>query len=410
MGFTSKFEKIEQMLKDKKITLIVTGSISAYKSTYLVRELVKAEAKVRVVMTKSACEFITPLTLQTLSGSMVATDMFDHYQEAEIGHIDLADNADLILIAPATANIIAKASNGIADDLASTVILASKAKKLFVPSMNVNMWQNEITQNNVKKLRSSGIEVMSPDSGELACGWVGAGRLPELENIKDQIASMLTPKLLGGKKVIITAGPTVEPIDPIRFVSNRSTGRMGYAIAKVAHFMGADVSLVSGPTGLAKPFGVNFLSVNTAEEMKKEVLSLIKDTAGCERYLFMVSAVTDHRPANQSDEKVKSDKSSNYNLEMEPCPDILKTVSKNKDSKTKIIGFCAETGDEASLLSHAKGKLKSKGCDLIVANLANESFARDTNRVWLVRDGIEPEELSIASKDSIAEKIISKAI
>ena len=397
------------MLTAKKITLIVTGSISAYKSAYLLRELVKSGATVRVVMTKSACEFITPLTMQTLSGSIVGTELFDHYQEAQIGHIDLADNTDLILVAPATANIIAKAANGIADDLASTILLASKAKKLFVPSMNVNMWENSITQENVEKLKKFEMKIVDPESGELACGWVGAGRFPEVGRIMDKISIALGSKELQGKKVIVTAGPTVESIDPIRFVSNRSTGKMGYAIAKIAASLSAEVDLISGPCNLEIPEGLNFYQVETAAEMKEQVLKSI-DKGKKEKYLFMAAAVTDHRPANASKEKIKSDKTKTYNLEMEPCDDILKEVSQTKDSKTKIIGFCAETGDEDSLIKHAKQKLKTKGCDLIVANLANDSFAKDTNKVFLVNKDGAFEKIPTASKSEIAKEIINKLI
>ncbi len=396
------------MFSGKKITLIVTGSIAAYKSAYLLRELVKNNATVRVVMTKAACEFISPLTMQTLSGSIVGTELFDHYQEAQIGHIDLADNADLILVAPATANIIAKAANGMADDLASTILLASKAKKLFVPSMNVNMWENEITQENVKKLKKFGIDILNPENGELACGWVGAGRFAETNKIIDKVSILLGSSELKGKKVIVTAGPTVESIDPVRFVSNRSTGKMGYAITKVALSLGAEVDLISGPCSLEIPEGLNFFQVETAKEMKKQVLESLKETK--QKYLFMAAAVTDHRPANSSKEKVKNDKSKNYNLEMEPCDDILKAVAQSKDSKTKIIGFCVETGDEESLKRLAKQKLRNKNCDLIVANLANDSFAKDTNKVFLISAEDKIIEVPTASKSEVAKKIINQVL
>ena len=283
------------MLDGSSITLIVSGSISAYKSAYLLRELVKKSVNVRVVMTKSACEFITPLTMQTLSNSPVTTSMFDYAQEAAIGHIDLADNTDLILVAPASASIIAKAAHGIADDIATTILLASKAKKVFVPAMNVNMWENSITKENVETLRRHGMVVIEPDSGDLACGWIGAGRFPESDRIIAELEFHFSTKELSGSRVIVTAGPTLEPIDPIRYVSNRSTGKMGYALAQVARAKDAKVHLVSGPSSLKIPSGVTFHQVETAQQMHDLVFSLAntndQPAAKSKQLIFMAAAV-----------------------------------------------------------------------------------------------------------------------
>jgi len=412
------------MLAGIQVTLLVGGSIAAYKSAEIVRELIRSGAKVHVVMSEAAAKFISPLTLQTLSGNIVTTDLFDEAREAQINHIRLADQADIVLAAPATADFIAKAAAGIADDALTTVLLATKAPVIIAPAMNVNMWQNPLTQRNVKTLEEQGVQFVDPDEGELACGWVGPGRLAEIENLMHKIQDVLTPKDLLGSHVIVTAGPTREPIDPIRYVSNRSSGKMGYAIARVAQLRGACVSLVSGPTALTAPIGVACHRVTTAQEMHDKVFELLragKPPADKEdvavQFVFMVAAVTDHSPANASKTKLKSDKSAGYKLEMVPAPDILaelgeqrESIEKSSGRRLKIIGFSAETGDDEQVVSSASDKLKRKKADLMVGNSADDAFERDTNRVWLLDRIGRQEEIATADKELIAGKIVAAAM
>ncbi len=408
------------MLSGKSITLIITGSIAAYKSAELVRELVKVGAKVRVVMSKAACEFISPLTMQTLSGSPVTLNIFDPQSEAEISHIELADSADAVLIAPATADAIAKAAHGVADDICSTILLATRAPVLFAPAMNVNMWEHPLTQANVKTLSEIGCQFVEPGVGELACGWTGAGRFAEIENILDSLREALAPKDLKGSRVLITAGPTREAIDPIRFVSNRSTGRMGFALARVARWRGAEVTLIAGPTELPDPHGVSVLRVTSAQEMYEAVFEEAQrqDTGiNKTQFVFMAAAVTDHRPAGASDKKIKHDKSASYQLQMEPCVDVLQELGTRREKiedasglTLKLIGFNAETGDEEHLIACAREKLDRKNADLMVGNFADDAFGRDTNRIWLLERGGRTEEVSTAEKHMIAGRIIRAAL
>lgn len=285
-----------------QVTLLVGGSIAAFKSAEIIRELTKRGAKVHVVMSESACKFISPLTLQTLSGNLVTTDLFDEVREAQINHIWLADQADVVLAAPATADFIAKAAAGIADDSLTTVLLATKAPIIIAPAMNVNMWNNPLTQRNVETLRAQGVKFVDPEEGELACGWTGKGRLAEIDALMYSIKETLTPKDLRGSRVLVTAGPTREPLDPIRFISNRSSGKMGYAIAQVAQLRGATVYLVSGPTSLPPPPGVHYSQVTTAQEMRDKVFELATQPVGevaedelAMQFVFMVAAVTDRK-------------------------------------------------------------------------------------------------------------------
>ncbi len=417
------------MLAGVQITLLVGGSIAAYKSAELVRELVRRGAKVHVVMSSAATKFISPLTMQTLSGNAVTTDLFDEVRESQINHIWLADSADIVLAAPATADFIAKAAAGIADDALSTVLLATKSRVVIAPAMNVNMWQNPITQRNVKTLKDLGMRFVDPEEGELACGWTGKGRLADQDLLVHALEEVLSPKDLVGSHVVVTAGPTREAIDPIRFVSNRSSGKMGYAIAGVAQLRGAKVSLVSGPTALDAPFGVDFHKVTTAKEMHDKVFELVTAkgeaaSAGAKgagakasQLVFMVAAVTDHSPAASSLNKVKNDKSAGYQLEMVPSPDILSELGEQRkdiEAKSgrvlKIVGFSAETGADEQLVASAIDKLKRKNCDLMVGNLVSESFERDTNRVWLVDRGGRQEEVALADKDLVAKKIVDAAL
>lgn len=412
------------MISGKTITLLVGGSIAAYKSAELVRELIRAGARVQVVMSKAACEFISPLTLQTLSGNRVSVDLFDEQSEAEIGHIKLADTADLLLVAPATADLIAKFAAGIADDALTTVLLATKAPVLIAPAMNVNMWLNPLTKRNVETLKSFGHSFVEPEEGDLACGWTGPGRLAEITAVFDAIRYVLSPKDLKGSHVIVTAGPTRESIDPIRFVSNRSSGKMGFAIARLAHYRGAKVSLVSGPTKQKAPEGIKVYPVVTAREMRDKVFELLQPESsasgpaskGSAQFVFMAAAVTDHSPASPSGVKVSKDKSSSYMLEMQPSPDILFELGEAREQlegrigrKLKIVGFSAETGDDEVVVAAAVEKLKRKKADLMVGNSA-EFFERDTNRVWLLDRQGRQEEVATADKETIAAKIINAAL
>lgn len=406
------------MLKNSSITLLVSGSIAAYKSAELIRELKKAEAKVVVAMSKSACEFITPLTLQTLSGHKVYRDLFDLESEIEIGHISLADKANVIVCAPATASLIAKAAHGIADDLLTTVILAAKCPIIFVPAMNVNMWQAKVTKDNVTRLKELGHFVLDPDEGSLACGWTGAGRLPETSKIIEFIKNILTPKPLKNVKVLITAGPTVESIDPVRFLTNRSTGKMGYALAAIAKFYGADVTLISGPTNLNPPESVNLIKVETALEMEKAVFHELnkKSASNYDRQVvYMAAAVSDHRPKDISTNKLKKDKLSSYEITFVPSPDILesigakrKEIEKESNLPLTIVGFALETCNAGNeIIDLAKQKLSRKKSDFIVGNIAQESLSGEDTRVWIVSKNNSCEEVSRASKEQIAQKIIT---
>lgn len=410
------------MISNLTVTLIVSGSIAAYKSAELTRELVKRGGKVHVVLTKSGAEFITPMTLQTLSGHKTAMDMFAEDREAEIGHIKLADSANAVLCAPATANLIAKAAAGIADDLASTILLATKAPVIFAPAMNVNMWLNPVTQRNVALLKELGCHFVEPDRGELACGWEGPGRFPEIAKIVDCLNYAVSSKELQGAKVTVTAGPTRESMDPIRFLSNRSTGKMGFALARTARGLGASVTLIAGPTSLKPPYDVHFVPVNTAEEMREAVMNSVMEPqhehdGRMPQYLFMAAAVSDHRPASASSRKLKYDKSKGYELSMEPCPDILQILGDTRQQiehasgrPLVLTGFAAETGDAEELLLSARDKLNKKKVDLIVGNFADDSFEKDTNRVWLLDREGRQEEIATADKHFVAARIIRAAL
>lgn len=407
------------ILKDKNILLLITGSIAAYKSAELVRHLVKAGAQVRVAMTPSAEKFITPLTLQTLSGNPVMTDFFDLNQEAEIGHIQLADTADIVLVAPATADFIAKAAHGHADSLVSAIVLATKALIIIAPAMNVNMWENPITMQNVEILKSHEVRFIEPQCGELACGWEGLGRLADLEQIVFALESTLTKPSLTGAHVVVTAGPTSEPLDPVRFLSNRSTGKMGFAVAKIAALRGAKVSLITGPTSLVPPPGVETHRVGTAREMQEKLLQILLEPKATVRvqYVFMAAAVSDFRPQEFSSKKLKLKKDAHVELRLTPNPDILFELGQKRHSlekqtgvPLKLIGFAAESGDDTELKKHAREKLKQKNLDLIVGNLVTDSFESDTNRIWLLDTDGNEECVETSHKEIIAERIIQRTM
>lgn len=393
------------MLKGKAIVLGVTGGIAAYKAAELVRLLVKEEANVHVVMTRNAQEFITSLTFQTLSGNPVATDPFVLIEERKIGHIALADLAELIVILPATANIIGKIANGIADDFLSTMVMASRAPVLFAPSMNVNMWENKAVQVNIQTLLERGYHFIEPGEGELACHWYGKGRLAELTEVMERIEDFFCPKDLKGEKILITGGPTQEPIDPVRFITNRSSGKMGYALAKVAKRRGAEVILVTGPTSLPIPRrDIEVIPVQTAGEMRKTVLSHIE---GCSA-VIKAAAVSDFRPKVMSQRKLKKAEASR-SLELEKTEDILGEIGKKKKDRV-LVGFAAETED---LVENARKKLKEKNLDFIVVNDVTKpgaGFGVDTNQVKILYPSGEAKDLPLMSKEEVSQLILDEVV
>jgi len=393
------------MLKGKEIVLGVTGGIAAYKAAEFVRLLAKAEANVHVVMTRSAQEFVTPLTFQTLSGNPVVTNLFALLEDEKIGHIALADLAELIVILPATANIIGKIANGIADDFLSTMVMASKAPVLFVPSMNVNMWENRALQRNVQTLLERGYYFVEPGEGELACRWYGKGRLAELDEVVERIEDLLSQKDLKGERILITGGPTQEPIDPVRFITNRSSGKMGYALAKVAKRRGAEVVLVTGPTSLPIPRrDIDVVSVRTADEMREAVLAHME---GC-TVVIKAAAVSDYRPKVISLKKLK--KADPYtSLELERTRDILGEIGRKKGDRI-LIGFAAET---ENLIGNASKKLMEKNLDFIVVNDVTKpgaGFELDTNQVKILYPSGEVKDLPLMSKEEVSEFILDDVV
>jgi len=393
------------MLKGKEIVLGVTGGIAAYKAAEFVRLLAKAEANVHVVMTRSAREFVAPLTFQTLSGNPVVTNLFALLEDEKIGHIALADLAGLIVILPATANIIGKIANGMADDFLSTMVMASKAPVLFVPSMNVNMWENRALQRNVQTLLERGYYFVEPGEGELACHWYGKGRLAELDEVVERIEDLLSQKDLKGERILITGGPTQEPIDPVRFITNRSSGKMGYALAKVAKRRGAEVVLVTGPTSLPIPRrDIDVVSVRTADEMREAVLAHME---GC-TVVIKAAAVSDYRPKVISLKKLK--KADPYtSLELERTRDILGEIGRKKGDRI-LIGFAAET---ENLIGNASKKLMEKNLDFIVVNDVTKpgaGFGLDTNQVKILYPSGEVKDLPLMSKEEVSEFILDDVV
>jgi len=390
------------MLKDRNIVLGVTGGIAAYKAAELVRELVRAEAKVHVVMTQSAQAFVTPLTFQTLSGNPVITELFSLVEESEIGHISLADKAEVLVIAPATANIIGKIAGGIADDMLTTIVMATKAPVLLAPAMNVHMWENASCQENIQKLRSRGFHFIDPESGELACGYEGKGRLAEVSAIVEEIRTILSPRDFAREIILITAGPTEESIDPVRFITNRSSGKMGFALARAAVRRGAEVILISGPTALPPPPKVKFISVRSTAQMREAVLTNLKNAS----ILLMAAAVSDYRPRQAAAGKIKKSEAEMV-LTLERNPDILAEAGKQKDHRI-LVGFAAETDN---LLRNARSKLKEKNLDLIVANdvtLPGAGFEVDTNIVRFLDRSPKVEKLPLMTKEELADRILDR--
>ncbi len=390
------------MLKGRKIVLGVTGGIAAYKAAELVRELVKAQAEVHVVMTRNAQAFITPLTFQTLSENPVTTELFNLIAESEIGHIALADRAEVLVIAPATANILGKIAAGIADDMLTTIVMATKAPLLLAPAMNVHMWENPICQENIQRLRSRGYHFIDPEAGELACGYEGKGRLAEIPAIVEEIRVLLSPKDFSGEKILVTAGPTEEPIDPVRFLSNHSSGKMGFALARAARRRGAEVILISGPTALPVPPQMRSIAVRSAAQMREAVLNHLESAS----ILIMAAAVSDYRPKQKAPEKIKKSKLETV-LELELNPDILAEAGKKKNSRI-MVGFAAET---ENLLQNTREKLEKKNLDLIVANdvtLPGAGFKADTNIVKIMDRSGKVEELPLMTKEDLADRILDR--
>lgn len=391
-------------LTDKTVVLGVGGGIAAYKAAEITRLLVQRGAKVRVMMTPNAREFITPLTLQTLSQNAVATDTFSLTQESQIGHIRLADAADLILIAPATADLIAKAAVGIADDIVTTVLLATRAKVAFAPAMNVHMYAHPTVQGNLATLRSRGVSIIEPGEGDLACGYEGKGRLEDPAIIVEELERMLAPRDLEGQRILVTAGPTQEAIDPVRFVSNRSSGKMGFAIARAAVARGAEVRMVAGPSSLPTPRGVErFDTINAADMLSATSRNFPWCTA-----LVMAAAIADFRPANPASNKLKKN-SRGLDLKMMSIADELPRLAAKRGSRV-MIGFAAETNE---LEANARDKLKRKGLDLIVANDVTQQgagFGGDTNIVTLITpDGVANSHPKL-SKDEVADLILDRLV
>ncbi len=393
------------MLKEKEIVLGVTGGIAAYKAAELVRLLVKEGAHVHVAMTQNAQEFITPLTFQTLSGNPVVTDSFTLVGEQEIGHIALADLAELIVILPATANIIGKIANGIADDFLSTMVMATKAPVLFAPSMNVNMWENKALQENIQTLLERGYHLIEPGEGELACHWYGKGRLAELSEVMEKVEDLFSKKDLKGEKILVTAGPTQEPLDPVRFITNHSSGKMGYALAKVARRRGAEVILVTGPTSIPIPRGdMKVVSVKTAAEMRRAVLGHME---GCS-VVIKAAAVSDFRPKAASLQKMKKAEAST-SLALEKTEDILSEIGKKKRGGI-LLGFAAET---QNVVANAQKKLKEKNLDLIVVNDVTKpgaGFGQDTNQVKILFPTGEVKDLPLMSKEEVSQSILDEVV
>ncbi len=393
------------MLKGKKIVLGVTGGIAVYKAVDLVSKLRKEGAEVRVVMTDSAAKFVTPLTFKEISGNPVAVSMWAEAHEFNVEHIALADWADFMIIAPATANILAKAANGIADDLLSTVILASKTPIILCPAMNCQMYDNPITQNNLKKLADYGFIVMQPATGYLACGTTGVGRLPEPAEIISFTKKFISHKEgdLKGLKILVTAAGTREPIDPVRFVGNRSSGKMGYAVAQVAAERGADVVLVSGPSSLNQPPNVEVVNVETTREMMEAVLAKYAEMD----IVIKAAAVADYCPHEVAEQKIKKATDDALIIVLDKNPDILKKLGELK-TKQFLVGFAAET---QNLLANATDKIKKKNLDMIVANdvtMAGAGFNYDTNVVkFLFPDG-EVKSLEKMSKLEVAQVLLDE--
>ncbi|MDA8852160.1 bifunctional phosphopantothenoylcysteine decarboxylase/phosphopantothenate--cysteine ligase CoaBC [Hyphomicrobiales bacterium] len=391
----------------KKILLIVSGGIAAYRSLDLIREIKRRGDDVTCVLTKSATQFVQPLSFGALSQNKVYTDLFDLESETNIGHIKLSRNADLVVLAPATANILAKMSYGISDSLATSILLANNKPLLIAPSMNVKMWNNPSTKNNIEKLKNYGHIFVGPDEGEMACGEVGSGKMSKVEDIYKEIESLLKPGPLKGKKALVTSGPTIEPIDPVRFISNKSSGKQGHAIAERLSKLGADTHLITGPVNIPYPDNVRVTEVNTAEEM----LNACKKSIPADIAIF-AAAVSDWKPTKKFQNKIKkSFNDGDLNLSFSQNPDILRTISETNINRPKlIVGFTLET---ENLMESARKKMLDKSCDWMIANnhiQKNKSvFNSDMNEVSFLND-VSDESWGLISKKNVAENLCIKII
>ena len=393
------------MLKGKTVVLAVSGSIAAYKIASLASALKKLHANVQVLMTKNAVNFINPITFESLTGNKCLVDTFDRNFQYSVEHVALAKQADVVLVAPASANVIGKIAHGIADDMLTTTVMACKCKKIIAPAMNTNMFDNPILQDNLKILEHYGYEVISPAVGYLACGDTGAGKMPEPELLLQYILREIAyEKDMQGKRVLVTAGPTQESIDPVRFITNYSTGKMGYAIAKMCMLPGAEVTLVSGPTSVAKPEFVHVVDVVTAKEMYEEVTKRAKD----QDIIIKAAAVADYRPKSVSSEKMKK-KDDDLAISMERTDDILKFLGEHKKEHQFLCGFSMET---ENMLENSRKKLEKKHLDMIVANnlkVEGAGFAGDTNVVTIIT-GLEEVSLGKMTKEETALRILDEIL
>lgn len=390
------------LLKGKHIVLGVTGSIAAYKIASLASMLVKKQADVTVIMTRNATNFINPITFESLTGNRCLVDTFDRNFEFQVEHVSLAKRTDVFLVAPASANVIAKAAHGIADDMLTTTLLACQCPKIFAPAMNTRMYQNPIVQDNISTLKDYGMEVVVPASGYLACGDTGEGKMPEPEVLYESVLRALVPKDLAGKKVLVTAGPTQEKLDPVRYISNHSTGKMGYAVAAAAVRRGANVTLVSGKVERTPPMGVQVVPVVSASDMAQAV----KDAAAKQDIIIKAAAVADYRPAVAADEKMKK-KEGELSVSLKRTEDILSWLGENRRAGQILCGFSMET---EHLLENSRAKLEKKKVDMIVANHLRQEgagFGTDTNVVTLItKDGTE--ELPLLSKEEVADRLLDR--
>ena len=393
------------MLNGKTVVLGVTGSIAAYKMANVASALVKEGADVRVVMTKNATNFINPITFETLTNNKCLVDTFDRNFQFHVAHVSLSQKADVFMIAPASANIIGKLANGIADDMLSTMALAASCKIIVAPAMNTHMYENKIVQDNLDKLKKFGFEVIEPAAGRLACGDVGAGKLPGENILLDYIRREIEfTKDMAGLKVLVTAGPTVEKIDPVRYITNHSSGKMGYAVAEIASKRGADVTLISGSVHIEPPAFVKIVNIQSADDMYNAVMDNLSD---CD-ILVKAAAVVDYTVLNASDEKIKK-KDDDLSLALSKTKDILKAVGERKTDRQIICGFSMET---SNLIENSKKKLVSKNCDMIIANNLKASgagFGVDTNKVTIITEN-NADSLDVMTKKETAEKILDAAL
>lgn len=390
----------------RRVLLAVSGGIAAYKVPELVRSLRRAGHRVRCALTREAAQFVAPLTLQTLTGEAVRSELFDASAEGEIDHIALADWAEAVLVAPATAHLLARMAGGLADDLVTTLLLATRAPVLVAPAMNVNMWRHPATQHNVAVLRERGVRFVGPASGSLACGWEGEGRMAEPAEIHGALELVLGPQSLLGERVVVTAGGTRERIDTVRALVNRSSGKMGFAIAAEAARRGAETVLVAGPSALATPPGVRRVDVESALDMQGAVRAELPGAG----IVVMAAAVADFRPAHPAARKIKKEElgeGAGLHLELVPNPDILQEISRERGSRV-VVGFAAESHD---VVEAARRKLARKGCDLIVANdvsRGDSGFESDQNAVWFVSPAGDVEELPLLDKAEVARRLLDR--